>query len=190
MHVLNYLASSPGSLLKKERAWGRGYQLPTLQTLSLPVKILVTKRPFDSTLENSTTTFPLAGNLNSKVAGQPRIVLLATEISITYIHYRKCLSYIEHEGFQGAYNNYDGLTFASVTSIMRQNSPMNADYRSRGAFSLKFSERWSVNQIRHVVIAGTRVFVDRDVITQTSTNQIHPTEIPRTSNFYVASLVS
>ena len=35
----------------------------TLQTLSLPVKILVSKRPFDSTLESVSVT--LADNLNS-----------------------------------------------------------------------------------------------------------------------------
>ena len=43
----------------------------------------------------------------------------------------------------------------------------------------------AVNQIRHVVITRTHAFVGRNVITQSSTNQIHPTEIPRTSNLYV-----
>ena len=75
--------------------------------LSLPVKILVTKRdclivPWRAPL------LLLADNLNSEVAGQPRTVMLATEISITYIHCRKCVSYIKHECLQRAYN-YDGL---------------------------------------------------------------------------------
>ena len=36
---------------------------------------------------------------------------------------------------------------------------------------------WSVNQTHHVVITP-RAFMGRNVITQLSTNQIHPTEIP------------
>ena len=41
--------------------------------------------------------------------------------------------------------------------------------------------RWSVNQICHV-IAQTCAFMGSNVITQSSTNQIHPAEIPPTSN--------
>ena len=66
----------------------------------------------------------LADHLNSKVAGQPRNVVLATEMSITCIHCRKCLSYIKHECLQRAYNNYNELISASVTSV-RQNLLIN-----------------------------------------------------------------
>ena len=92
--------------------------------LLLPVKILhvVTKRPFDSTLESATATF--GRQFKQRIAGQPRTVVLA---NVTCVHCRECLGYIKHERFQRAYNNYDGLTSASVTS-MRQNSPMNIDY--------------------------------------------------------------
>ena len=98
-----------------------------------PVKILVTKRPFDSTLESATATF--GRQFKQRIARQPRTVVLANEICATCVYCRECLGYIKHERLQGAYNNYDGLTSASVTS-MRQNSPMNVDYRSRGTFTV------------------------------------------------------
>ena len=61
-----------------------------------------------------------------RIAGQPRTVVLANEICVTCVHCRECLGYIKHEHLQRAYNNYDGLTSASVTS-MRQNLPMNVN---------------------------------------------------------------
>ena len=93
-------------------------------TLSLPEKILVMKRPLDSSLESASATFGRQFKQQSSRAAQNyhnkrNYHCLATIISITY-----CLSYIKHEHFQRAYNNYDGLTSASVTS-MCQNSLMN-----------------------------------------------------------------
>ena len=101
--------------------------------LSLPVKILITKRPFDSTLESATATF--GRQFKQRIAGQPRTVVLANEICVTCVRCHECLGYIKHECLQRAYNNYDGLTSASVTSL-RQNSPMNVHYRSRGTFTV------------------------------------------------------
>ena len=100
--------------------------------LSLPVKILVTKRPLDSTLESATATF---GRQFKQRIAQPRTVVLANKICVTCVHCHECLGYIKHERLQWAYNNYDGLTSASVTS-MRQNLPMNVDYHSRGTFTV------------------------------------------------------
>ena len=107
--------------------------LATHCRLSLPVKILVTKQPFDNTLESATVTF--GRQFKQRIAGQPRTVVLANEICVTCVHCRECLGYIKHERLQRAYNNYDGLMSVSVTSI-RQNSPMNVDYRSRGTFTV------------------------------------------------------
>ena len=98
--------------------------------LSLPVKILVM---FDNTLESATSTF--GRQFKQRIAGQPKTVVLANKICITCIHSRECLGYIKHERLQTAYNNYDGLTSASVTS-MHQNSLMNIDYRRRGTFTI------------------------------------------------------
>ena len=43
----------------------------------------------------------------------------------------------------------------------------------------------TINRIRHVVITRTCADVGLNVITQSSTNQIHPAEIPQTSNLCV-----
>ena len=51
--------------------------------------------------------------------------------------------------------------------------------------SILLSVAGPVNQIHHVVITQTRPFMERNVITQSSTNQIHSTEIPQTSNMQV-----
>ena len=62
-------------------------------------------------------------------------MVLANEICVTCVHCRDCLGLIKHERLQRAYNNYNGLTSASMTS-MRQNSLMNVDYRSRETFTV------------------------------------------------------
>ena len=102
----------------------------------LPVKILVTKRPFDSTLESATATF--GRQFKQRIAGQPKTVVLANEICLTCVHCHECLGYIKHERLQRAYNNQRWM--ASVTS-MRQNLPMNVDYRSGGTFTVPLP-RW------------------------------------------------
>ena len=80
-----------------------------------PVKILVTKRPLDSTLESAIATF--GTQFKQPIARQPRTVVLANKICATWVICRKCLGYIQHECLQRAYNNYDGLTSAFVTSM-------------------------------------------------------------------------
>ena len=45
----------------------------------------------------------------------------------------------------------------------------------------------TVNQICLAVITQTRALEGRNIITQSSTNQIHPAEIPWTSNLYVCN---
>ena len=74
----------------------------------LPVKILVMKRPLDSTLESATATF--GRQFKQLVAGQPRTVVLANEICITCVYCCKSLSNIKHKHLQWAYKNYDGPT--------------------------------------------------------------------------------
>ena len=101
---------------------------------SLPVKMLVTKKPFDSTLESATASF--GRQFKQPIAGQPRIVVLANETCVTCVHCHEYLSYIKHECLQRAYNNYNGLTSASMTS-MCQNSPMNVDHHSSTACVVK-----------------------------------------------------
>ena len=74
------------------------------------------KQPFDSTLESSTATF---GRI-SRAAQNCDVGL--TEITITLILMSiaiKFLSYIKHARLRRAYNNYDGLTSASVTFIAK-----------------------------------------------------------------------
>ena len=51
--------------------------------LSLPVKILVTKRPFDSTLESATAT--LGRQFKQPIAGKPGTVVSANEICVTCV---------------------------------------------------------------------------------------------------------
>ena len=51
--------------------------------LSLPVKILVTKRPFDSTLESATASFDR--QFKHPIAGNQRTVVLANEICVTCV---------------------------------------------------------------------------------------------------------
>ena len=60
--------------------------------LSLPVKILVTKRPFDSTLESATATFDR--QFKQPIAGNPGTVVLANEICVTCVRCGECLRYI------------------------------------------------------------------------------------------------
>ena len=50
---------------------------------SLPVKILVTKRPFDSTLESATATF--GRQFKQPIAGKPGTVVLANKICVTCV---------------------------------------------------------------------------------------------------------
>ena len=50
---------------------------------SLPVKILVMKRPFDSTLESATATF--GRQFKQPIAGKPGIVVLANKICVTCV---------------------------------------------------------------------------------------------------------
>ena len=59
---------------------------------SLPVKILVAKRPFDSTLESATATF--GRQFKQPIAGQPGTVVLANEICMTCVRCGECLGYI------------------------------------------------------------------------------------------------
>ena len=59
---------------------------------SLPVKILVTKRPFDSTLESATATF--GRQFKQPIAGKPGTVVLANEICVTCVRCGECLGYI------------------------------------------------------------------------------------------------
>ena len=101
--------------------------------LSLPVKILVMKRPFDSTLESATATF--GRQFKQRIAGQPGTVVLASKICVTCVHCGECLGYIKHECLWRTYNNYDGLMSAPGTST-RQNSLINVDYSSRGNFTV------------------------------------------------------
>ena len=58
----------------------------------LPVKILVTKRPFDSTLESATATF--GRQFKQPIAGKPGTVVLANEICVTCVRCGECLGYI------------------------------------------------------------------------------------------------
>ena len=59
---------------------------------SLPVKILVTKQPFDSTLESATATF--GRQFKQPIAGKPGTVVLANEICVTCVRCGECLRYI------------------------------------------------------------------------------------------------
>ena len=59
---------------------------------SLPVKILVTKRPFDSTLESTTATF--GRQFKQPIAGKPGTVMLANEICVTCVCCGECLGYM------------------------------------------------------------------------------------------------
>ena len=59
---------------------------------SLPVKILVTKRLFDSTLESAAATF--GRQLKQPIAGKPGTVVLANEICVTCVRCGECLGYI------------------------------------------------------------------------------------------------
>ena len=58
----------------------------------LPVKILVTKRPFESTLESATATF--GKQFKQPIAGKPGTVVLANEIRVTCVRCGECLGYI------------------------------------------------------------------------------------------------
>ena len=58
----------------------------------LPVKILVTKRSFESTLESATATF--GRQFKQPIAGKPGTVVLANEICVTCVRCGECLGYI------------------------------------------------------------------------------------------------
>ena len=59
---------------------------------SLPVKILVTKRLFNSTLESTTAIF--GRQFKQPIAGKPGTVVLANEICVTCVRCGECLGYI------------------------------------------------------------------------------------------------